>query len=143
MNEWLEAVELLCRSGFNPDQHSTGGAQLAVIDDETGEIIYRQPIARQIRHEQDESVLWVRQIIGPGPSFDPNSSRRRSLPTTHVRVRDGSVSFEIPGGQTAIISAAVDDQIPVLDAWDTWKLTQLTAEQEIALEALEDDAWWW
>lgn len=143
MNEWLEAVELLCRSGFNPDQHSTGGAQLTVIDDETGEIIYRQPIARQIRHEQDESVLWVRQIIGPGPSFDPNSSRRRSLPTTQVTVRDESVRFELPGGQTAIIGAAADNQIPVIDAWDTWKLTQLTAEQETALEALEDDAWWW
>lgn len=143
MNEWLETVEQLCSKGFHPDHHATGGAQLTVTDDETGQIVYRQPIDRQVRFEEDESVLWVRQIIGSGPSFDPNSSRRRSLPTTQTNIREEAVIFVLPGRQTAAISFADPDQIPTLDAWDTWKLTQLTAEQETALEALEDDAWWW
>lgn len=143
MNEWLETVEKLCRSGFQPDKHATGGAQLIITDDETGQILYRQPIARQVRFEEDEAVLWVRQIIGSGPSFDPNASRRRSLPTTHTSIHGESVIFKLSAGQTATISFAGPDQIPALDAWDTWKLTHLTAEQETALEALEDDSWWW
>lgn len=39
----------------------------------------------------------------------------------------------------AIITAADPDQIAALDAWDTWKLTATSAEEETSLDNLNAD----
>lgn len=141
--EWFDAVKRLCDSGFDPDGEATGGAQVQVFNRNTGEMVYRQPIAREVRLEDGEPLLWFRQVIGTGPEFDLEECRRRALSTTDVAIEeDGRVVFaqpEVSTGEYAVIQCVDDDQIAVLDAWDTWKLTAIDAETEAALDRLEDD----
>jgi hypothetical protein len=42
-------------------------------------------------------------------------------------------------GEYGIILPADPDQIPAIDAWDTWKLTAISAEDEARLDALAED----
>ncbi|MEN4464550.1 hypothetical protein LT337_31830 (plasmid) [Mycolicibacterium fortuitum] len=141
--EWFDAVIRLCRSGFDPDGASTGGAQVQVFNRDTGELVYRQPIAREVRLEEDEPLLWFRQVIGTGPEFDLEECRRRALSTTDVVIEDdGRIVFaqpEVSTGEYAVIQRAEPDQIAVLDAWDAWKLTAISAEVEAAVDRLDDD----
>ncbi|WP_102144365.1 hypothetical protein [Mycobacterium hubeiense] len=142
--EWLDVVMRLCRNGFDPDGSATGGAQVQVFDRATDQLVYRQPIAREIRLDDEEPLLWFRQIVGDAPPFDLDVCRRRSLFTTDAAV-DGvdRVTFPQPQattGEYGIILAADPDQVPLLDAWDTWKLSATTAEEEARLDALTDDS---
>ncbi|KQH78929.1 hypothetical protein AO501_04380 [Mycobacterium gordonae] len=139
-NDWLNTVERLCAQGFNPDGPATGGAQVQVFDRTTNTMVYRQPIARTVRLEPAEPLLWFRQIIGTGPAFDVYECRVRSLCTEGATVAGEQVIFPQNPTQTneyAVISAADPDQIATLDAWDTWKLTQTSAEQEESLDNLD------
>ncbi len=139
--QWLDAVIQLCRSGFDPDGPATGGAQLQVFDRATNQMVYRQPIDRIVRLDDDEPLLYVRQIVDQGPQFDPEACRRRSLCTTGVTVDGDRVTFPQPQpdtGEYAIILPADTDQIAMIDAFDTWKLSAITAEEEIALDGLTD-----
>lgn len=140
--EWLDVVDELCRRGFDPDGSATGGAQVQVFGADGQERVYRQPIDRIVRLEDDEPLLWFRQIIGEGPTFDIAESRRRSLATQGVIVDGNRVIFPQPEsatGEYAIIAPADPDQIPALDAWDTWKMSGTTAAEEAALDALNSD----
>jgi hypothetical protein len=139
-NDWLNTVERLCAQGFNPDGPSTGGAQVQVFDRATNTVVYRQPIARTVRLEPAEPLLWFRQIIGTGPVFDVDECRRRSLCTEGATVEGEQVIFPQNAAQTneyAVISAAGSDQIAALDAWDLWKLTRISAELELSLDNLD------
>lgn len=140
--EWLDVVLRLCRNGFDPDGSATGGAQVQVFDRATDQMIYRQPIARETRLDDDEPLLWFRQIVDEGPQFDLEVCRRRSLFTTDATVDGEYVTFPQPQadtGEYGIILPADPDQIAVLDAWDTWKLTAITADDEARLDALTDE----
>jgi hypothetical protein len=139
--EWLNVLQRLCRNGFNPDGPATGGAQLQVFDRTTDQRIYRQPIAREIRLDDDEPLLWLRQIVGEGPQFDLEVCRRRSLFTTDATLAGEHITFPQPRadtGEYGIILPADPDQIQAIDAWDTWKLSAISAEEEARLEALEE-----
>lgn len=141
-NEWLNTVKQLCTQGFDPDGPATGGAQVQVFDRTTNTMVYRQPIARTVRLEPAEPLLWFRQIIGNGPAFDIAECRRRSLSTEGATLDGHQVVFPQNGMQTneyAIITAADPDQIAALDAWDTWKLTATSAEEETSLDHLNAD----
>lgn len=141
-NEWLSTVKQLCAQGFDPDGPATGGAQVQVFDRTTNTMVYRQPIARTVRLEPAEPLLWFRQIIGNGPAFDIAECRRRSLSTEGATLDGHQVVFPQNGMQTneyAIITAADPDQIAALDAWDTWKLTATSAEEETSLDNLNAD----
>lgn len=143
MNEpqWVELVKAMCTKGFNPDGDATAGAQLEVAD-ANGTIIYQQPIAREVRYDATEQLLWIRQIIGVGPQFDPNSSRRRSLPAATARAEGDTVIFALhTQNAIAVIKPAGKEQLRALSAWDAWKLTALTAQQEQDLDALTEDSW--
>lgn len=141
--EWLSAVTRMCRNGFNPDGPASGGVQVQVFDRETEQMVYRQPIAREVRLDDAEPLLWFRQIVGDGPQFDLDECRRRSLFTSDATVDgDGRVTFPQPQaatGEYAIILPADPDQLPAIDAWDTWKLTAIDADDEARLDALDDD----
>ena len=134
--QWLDAVIRLCRNGFDPDGRATGGAQVQVFDRASGDMIYRQPIAREVRLDDNEPLLWFRQIIGEGPQFDIEACRRRSLFTTDATIDGGDrITFPQPQastGEHGIILPADPDQIAILDAWDTWKLTAISSEEEPA-----------
>ncbi|MDP7739635.1 hypothetical protein [Mycobacterium paragordonae] len=141
-NAWLNTVERLCAYGFDPDGSATGGAQVQVFDRTTNTMVYRQPIARTVRLEPAEPLLWFRQIIGTGPAFDITECRRRSLSTEGATLEGERVIFPQNGMQTneyAVITAADPDQIAVLDAWDTWKLIATNAEEETSLDHLNAD----
>ena len=86
-------------------------------------------------------MLWLRQIVGEGPQFDVEVCRRRSLFTTDVTVAGEHITFPQPPadtGEYGIILPADPDQIQAIDAWDTWKLSAISAEEEARLEALEE-----
>lgn len=139
--EWLDVLLRLCRNGFDPDGPAAGGAQVQVFDRATDQMLYRQPIAREIRLDDDEPLLWFRQIVGEGPQFDLEVCRRRSLFTTDATVDGEHVTFPQPRadtGEYGIILPADPDQIVTLDAWDTWKLSAISAEEEARLDALEE-----
>lgn len=139
--QWLDAVIRLCRSGFDPDGHSTGGAQLQVFDGAAGQMVYRQPIDRVVRLDDDEPLLWFRQIVGQGPHFDVEVCRRRSLSTIGASVDGDRVTFpqmQTDVGEYGIILPADPDQIAMIDAFDTWKLTAITAEEELSLDGLTE-----
>ncbi|MGV7354150.1 hypothetical protein PJJ85_25810 [Mycobacterium kansasii] len=141
-DEWLNTVKQLCAQGFDPDGPATGGAQVQVFDRTTNTMVYRQPIARTVRLEPAEPLLWFRQIIGIGPAFDIAECRRRSLSTEGVTLDGDGVILPQNGMQTneyAIITAADPDQIAALDAWDTWKLTATSADEETSLDNLDVD----
>lgn len=140
--EWIDVVEELCRRGFDPDGPATGGAQVQVFRAGGQELVYRQPIDRIVRLEDDEPLLWFRQIVGEGPAFDIAECRRRSLSAQGALVEGHTVIFPQPDsatGEYAIIAPADPDQIPALDAWDTWKMSGTTAAEEAALDALNSD----
>lgn len=141
-NAWLNTVERLCAQGFDPDGSATGGAQVQVFDRTTNTMVYRQPIARTVRLEPAEPLLWFRQIIGTGAAFDIAECRRRALSTEGATLEGERVIFPQNGMGTdeyAVIAAADPDQIAVLDAWDTWKLTAISAEEEASLDNLNAD----
>lgn len=140
--EWIDVVEELCRRGFDPDGPATGGAQVQVFGAGGQELVYRRPIDRIVRLEANEPLLWFRQIIGEGPAFDIAESRRRSLSTQGAIAEGPKVIFPQPEsatGEYAIIVPADPDQIRALDAWDTWKMSGTTADEEAALDALNSD----
>ncbi|MGV7659337.1 hypothetical protein PJM47_26245 [Mycobacterium kansasii] len=115
---------------------------MQVFDRTTNTMVYRQPIARTVRLEPAEPLLWFRQIIGIGPAFDIAECRRRSLSTEGVTLDGDGVILPQNGMQTneyAIITAADPDQIAALDAWDTWKLTATSADEETSLDNLDVD----
>lgn len=140
--EWIDVLEELCRRGFDPDGPATGGAQVQVFAEGAQGPVYRQPIDRVVRLDDNEPLLWFRQIIGEGPTFDIAECRRRSLSTTGATVEGARVIFPQPDaatGEHAVILAADPDQIPALDTWDVWKGSGTTAEEEAALDSLESD----
>lgn len=140
--EWLEVVLALCRNGFDPDGPATAGAQVQVFDRATDQLIFRQPIAREVRLADNEPLLWFRQIVGAGTQFDLEVCRRRSLFTTDATVDGLRVTFpqsQADTGEYAMILPAEEDQIVIIDAWDTWKLTAISADEEARLDALTEE----
>jgi hypothetical protein len=126
---------------IRPDGPATSGAQGQVFDRATNELVYRQPIAREVRLDDDEPLLWFRQVVGEGPQFDLQVCRRRSLFTTDATVEGDRVTFPQPQattGEYAVILTADPDQLARLDAWGTWKLTATSAEEEATLDALDE-----
>jgi hypothetical protein len=54
------------------------------------------------------------------------------------------VTFPQPQADTREYGVIIPDpeMIAVLDAWDTWRLTAISAEDEAALDALAEEFWW-
>ena len=113
-----------------------GGAQLEVTDLD-GATIYLAPLSRHSR--VDNTVLWLRQIIGPGPQFDLNACRRRSLPAPG-HVDNELIRFTIDEG-TATISPAGTEEQAAIAAWDNFIHTQCSEQTRSDLEALAEDSW--
>lgn len=135
--DWTQVLEQLLTAGYQPDADATGGAQLTVTDTD-GTVVFRRPLARH--HRIDDDCVWIRPIIGDGPVFDLADCRRRSLPLMATTDDDGpAVSFALADGAIATITAADNDQHPTLEHWDTFVLTAITAADEAALTQLDTD----
>lgn len=124
------------------------GAEIVVTNPD-GRETYRAALARHCRvDEYEPNLLWIRPIPAsvPAPStgtsvFNLSICRRRSLSWDGVRVENEHVVFTLRSGQTAHIGPAAGETLVVLQEWDTFTLTLLTAEEERALERLEEDSW--
>lgn len=127
------------------------GATLHVTDPAVG-LVYSAPLARMWRLDADDpAVLWIRPIAGRAElgglvEFSLSTARRRSLDVLAVHLGDDGpwpvVTAELRNGQRATIRAAEGEQeLALLEDWDTFTLTALTAEEEAALEDLVEDSW--
>ncbi|PZS25801.1 MAG: hypothetical protein DLM61_19535 [Pseudonocardiales bacterium] len=131
------------------------GATLHVTDP-AGALVYSSPLARMWRLDaEDPAVLWIRPIAGRGEldhrgalvEFSLSAARRRSLAATAVHLEHEHdtapvITAELRNGQRATIRAAHSAQeLALLEEWDTFTLTALTAEEEAVLEELVEDSW--
>jgi hypothetical protein len=127
------------------------GAQLVVIDPD-GTEVFRTPLARHFRVDEDDPrLIWVRPIIGGYAPADPastvdyafslNAARRRGLGYTDARLEGDDIVLDLRTGQTARIQAAEDAERAELWRWDDFTTTVLTPDEAAALTELRDDSW--
>ncbi len=124
------------------------GAELAV-DDPDGTEVFRTALARMWRTEPDyPDVIWIRPVFGSYQEDDGGAwrfslaaTRRRSLTFTTVDVEDDGLVFDLVNGQRAHVRPVRPDLQLELERWDTFLLTQLSAQDEAALEELSEDSW--
>lgn len=124
-----------------------GGAKLVVADPE-GTTVFTAPLARAWRIDADNpNCLWVRPLAAPVTAdgttvFALRHCRRRALhlDTVHTEA-PGTLVIALSTGQQARIRPATGDAAETLDAWDTFVGARLTAAEEQALDALDEDSW--
>lgn len=147
--EWQEHLSRLLDGTHAPGDPLEHGAQLVVTDPDGSEV-FRSALARCFRVEQDDPTLvWIRPVlrgaIDPETGwyvFNLNLVRRRCLHwTTVTDGPGGGLVFGLVSGQVARVEPARGDELAELRRWDDFTLTVLTAEEERALEALEEDSW--
>lgn len=134
--DWYQTLEQLVATGYDPDATATGGAQLDFHDTD-GVLQFTAPLARHVR--LDDDCVWIRPIHGTGPAFELGDSPRRGLPIGDVTHTPHEIRLVTADG-VVTISPATADLIEVLEAWDTYVLTQLDATVETALARLEEDS---
>lgn len=100
-------------------------------------------------HRLEEDVLWIRPVYGETltegviPVFPLGDLIRRGInpdrieinTPDHIRIReDHGAVFDIEAitGETHCIT---------IERWDTFMLTVLTAEEELALDSVNNDSW--
>lgn len=124
------------------------GAELEV-DHPDGKQAFLAALARHHRVEAP-TMIWVRPIAGrhepepeaPAPShqvFDLDIARRRNLTFTGARVEGAEIVLDLHNGQRARIRPARAERLVELRRWDSWYYNQLTAHQQLELDALEHD----
>ena len=104
-----------------------GGAELEVT--EAGAVVYRAALARHCRLVED----WV--AVRPVPE-----GRARAL-TGEVEAEGDELVFFLRSGQVARVRPVGDELRPALEAWDTYFLLELGAEDQAVLEAFADAGW--
>lgn len=123
------------------------GAELVVTDPD-GTSVFAAPLARTWRIDTDDPrCLWVRPLAEPvtvdGTAvFALSHCRRRALHLETVRAEpDGTLTIALTSGQQASVQPVTGPGTVTLDAWDTFVGARLTAAEEQALDALEEDSW--
>lgn len=124
-------------------QLADDGAELHVLDPDGHEVVWA--IARHVRPEPDEPVIWVRPITGPpaGQRFSHDHARRRGItyadqPTV---TGTGDVTMATPAGQRITVRPAAGQRAARLEQWDTFTQVVLDADDELELEQLREDSW--
>ena len=69
-------------------------------------------------------------------------NRARALPLDGVRLEGEGIVVATRADRVARIRPAGPDTLPELERWDTFVLTVLDAEEEVALDQVEGDSWW-
>lgn len=145
VEEWPDRFGELVIGGPDVDE---GGAEL-VVEDPDGTVAFRAPLARMWRHEPDTKSIWIRPIIGghqdyPGAPwrFSISNCRRRGLKYLAAAIHGDRVVLDLWNGQRARVQPVNEDLRGQLERWDTFVLTQMSAEAEAALEALAEDSWY-
>jgi hypothetical protein len=125
----------------------TDGAEL-IVTEPGGDTVFNAPLARACRLDADDpTCLWVRPLAPPitadgATVFALNQCRRRALHLDAVHTEaDSALVIALSSGQQARIQPATGPAAETLDAWDTFIGARLTAAEELALDALEEDSW--
>ena len=155
MTTWNERLTgLLAGTHTTTGDPLDAGAQLVVTNPD-GTEAFRAALARHHRTDQDDpQLLWIRPVVGGGPSTSPDfdyafslsAARRRSLHWQAAAIDEtGDVVLHLvapdeEAGQTARIQPARDSELEELKRWDTF-VDQLDPDEEEALDALEEDSW--
>ena len=105
-----------------------GGAELEVTNPD-GSVAYRSALARHCRTFGD----WV--AIRPVPE-----GRAKAL-TGEVASDGDELVFFVRSGQVARVRPIGDELRPALEAWDTFFLLELGADDQAVLEAFADAGW--
>jgi len=136
------------------DPESGTGAELVVFDPD-GTQVFGAPLARHFCLDPDEDVLWIRPVLGgyeltkdirqagdPLYAFSLDASRRRGLSLQDVALVDGGVRVVQPGTeQVCWIRPAGPEALGELERWDTFVGVHLSAEDELALDRVDNDSW--
>lgn len=127
------------------------GAELEVSDPD-GSIVFLAPLARHYRLEPEESVLWVRPVVGgyvpiaasgsPAYAFHLDEARARAISTSDVRLEAEELVLTTAAGQVARIRPAGPQTRPELDRWDDFCLLVLSAAEEAALDEVWGDSYY-
>jgi hypothetical protein len=112
------------------------GAVMTVTAVESGEVLFRYPVAREwlLNNEPDTSdyqqTILVRPLITSTPdptAFDTETARARSVTITAPAVDGATVQFTQPGDQELVTFSPADvDAAWIIDRWDDW-LTNLNS----------------
>lgn len=135
--EWLADLEV--------------GAELEVSDPD-GTVVFLAPLARHYRLESEESVLWVRPVVGgyvptgepglPPYAFHLNEARARAISIEQLSFDGEVLELRTAAGQLARIRPAGPETRPELERWDSFYYLVLSAEEEQALDAVWGDSYY-
>ncbi|MFC6600482.1 hypothetical protein [Kitasatospora paranensis] len=155
MNFWTDQLTaLLAGTHTTTGDPLDAGAQIVVTNPD-GTEAFRAALARHWREDEDDAnLLWIRPVVGGGPSpdhefgyvFNLSLARRRAL-HWHTAGVDGRgrivLRLAASGGgegQTARIEPASGAELEELERWDTF-VDLLSPKEEQALEELAEDSW--
>ena len=143
MTEWEARLARWLAGG----EELESGAELEVRDPD-GTVAFLAPLARHYRIA--DGVLWVRPVVGGYEptegglpyAFSLNLARARALPLDDVRLEGEEIVVATRAHQVARIRPAGPETLRELERWDTFVLTVLDAEEEVALDQVAGDSWW-
>ncbi|GAA2753367.1 hypothetical protein [Kitasatospora cinereorecta] len=155
MTAWTTQLTALLEGAHTSTGDPLDAGARIVVTDLDGTEAFRAALARHWREDEDDAnLLWIRPVVGGGPSPDPefgyvfnlSLARRRALHwhTAGVDDRGGIVLHLVAPdggeGQTARIEPASNGELEELARWDTF-IDLLSPEEEQALEELAEDSW--
>jgi len=122
----------------------TAGAALEVTNPD--QTTRAWPLARHYKLTDD--ALWIRPVFGGHRSrsglvsFPLGDCLRKPIDLENSTITEtGTVQFELGSGQIIDIRPVNAEEFKMLDLWDTFVLTVLTAKEELQLDALDADSW--
>ncbi|MEV8099106.1 hypothetical protein [Kitasatospora sp. NPDC085879] len=155
MNTWTNQLTALLEGAHTATGDPLDAGAQIVVTNPDGTEAFRAALARHWRQDEDDAnLLWIRPVVGGGPSPDPefgyvfnlSLARRRALHWHTADVDDrGRVVLRLAAsgggkGQTARIEPASGAELEELARWDTF-VDLLSPQEEHALAELAEDSW--
>ncbi|WP_331731715.1 hypothetical protein [Streptomyces sp. NBC_00073] len=144
--QWRQRFSDLVEGNHSPTGDPVDAGARLVVSDPDGTEVFRAPLARHHRFEDDgDQVVWIRPLIGgehaeSSSLFNLNVARRRSLPWTRAEIVDDGVEIDLTSGQRARIEPADGPDLEQLIRWDDFT-NRLTPDEDAALQRLDADSW--
>lgn len=146
MRHWPDDLDahlawLLSGAGAQRDANDDlpGGAELAVFDPDDGQRVFRAPLARHHRVDDDlldgeQVAVWVRPVLAL------DDARCRALQPQWA-ARDGDeLALELSSGQHARIRPAHGATLALLQRWDAFLALEVSADTERLIDELAIDS---
>ncbi|WP_327740598.1 hypothetical protein OG749_47065 (plasmid) [Streptomyces nojiriensis] len=144
--QWRQRFTDLVEGNHSPTGDPVDAGARLVVSDPDGTEVFRAPLARHHRFEDDgDQVVWIRPLVGgerteSGSLFNLNVARRRSLQWARAGLVDDGVEIDLTSGQRARIEPADGPDLEQLIRWDDFT-DRLTPDEDAALQRLDADSW--